>query len=764
MFACKRILVEGIVQGVGFRPFIYKLANQFDLKGIIYNDSKGVYIEVEGDKINVDNFINSISHSAPPLALIENVKSEKNEKKGYDTFSIAPSEEKEDKFILISPDVSTCDDCLVELNNSDDRRFEYPFINCTNCGPRFTIIKNIPYDRPKTTMGKFKQCTDCESEYQNPTNRRFHAQPNACHVCGPHVSLYDNRQNPIQCTNPIDETVKLLRDGFIIALKGLGGYHLACDALNEKVVDKLRERKFRIDKPFAVMIPDVRLLDNICIYTEKEKEFLSTIQRPIVLIKRKSNSPVVRNIAPGNNYLGIMLPYTPLHHIIMKKINSPLVMTSGNISEEPIAYKDADAFERLQNIADYFLIHNREIHLRCDDSVGTVFNGMKTMLRRSRGYVPYPINIPVKTDKHILATGAHLKNTFCFLRDNYAFISHHIGDLENFETLKSFTEGIEHFKKLFYLNPSIIAYDMHPEYLSTKYALDSAIEMKIPVQHHHAHIASCMIENNITGQVIGVSFDGTGYGTDGNIWGGEFFTANFTDFNRIAHFEYIPLPGGEAAIREPWRIIVSNLYHYLGNELDKVDIPFLEELQNKYGMNLNLIKQIIDKKINSPLTSAAGRLFDAVSALCRIRYRVNYEAQAAIEFQMLADENERRSYSYDIDTKTSPWKISFDSTFREIITDIKNKIHVSKISGKFHNTIAEIISSTAEKIRLKTGLNKIALSGGVFQNALLIEKVIPILNCAKFEVYTNSKIPPNDGGISLGQAVIAQSIINKNKT
>jgi len=754
MLKARKIYIEGIVQGVGFRPFIFKLANEFNLKGYIYNDTNGVYIEVEGEEEAIDRFINEIPAKAPPLSLIERIVSEPAEVKGYREFFIDKSKGGEEKFVLISPDVSTCDDCLRELFDPGDRRFRYPFINCTNCGPRFTIILDVPYDRAKTTMSVFKMCDECEREYHDPSNRRFHAQPNACPVCGPSIRLLNNNFEEVKCDDVIKEVAKILRDGFIVAIKGLGGYHLACDALNEEAVEKLRMRKMRIEKPFAIMIPGIEWLDEICDYSEDELRLLTSIQRPIVLIKKKENCPIAEGVAPKNSYLGVMLPYTPLHHLLLSEAGIPLVMTSGNLTEEPIAYKDEDAFERLKNIADFFLVHNREIHIRCDDSVATVIAGRPTMIRRSRGYVPYPVKIPFEAKKHVLAVGGHLKNTFCFLKGRYAFLSHHIGDLENWATLESFIEGIEHFKKLFDLHPEILAYDMHPEYLSTKYALGLDIPVKIPVQHHHAHVVSCMVENNLTGPVIGVAFDGTGYGTDGRIWGGEFLVAEFSKFERIAHFEYVPLPGGELAIKEPWRMAVSYLYHTFGDGFRDIEIPFVENLALKQD-KVKILLRMIEKGLNSPLTSAVGRLFDAVSALCEVRLSVNYEAQAAMEFQMIADENEQGSYGFDIFDDSRPWRISFKPGISEIVKDIRNGTPVSRISGKFHNAISNIICSVADKIRNETGINKVVLSGGVFQNALLTVKTILNLREANFEVYTHSKVPPNDGGLSLGQAVVA---------
>jgi hydrogenase maturation protein HypF len=754
MLKAKKVYIEGIVQGVGFRPFIFKLANELGLKGYIYNDTNGVYIEIEGEESLIDEFIKLIPEKAPPLALVERILTEDTQVKGYSEFFIEKSKGGEEKFVLISPDVSTCDDCLRELFDPSDRRFRYPFINCTNCGPRFTIIVDVPYDRPKTTMAVFKMCQECEREYHDPSNRRFHAQPNACPVCGPSLKLFDNNLKEICCDDPIKEVAEILKDGVIVAIKGLGGYHIACDALNDEAVSELRRRKMRIEKPFAIMIPDVDWLDKICDYNEVELKLLTSIQRPIVLIRKKRNCPIAYEVAPRNSYLGVMLPYTPLHHLLMREINLPLVMTSGNLTEEPIAYKDDDAFERLGKIADFFLVHNREIHMRCDDSVSAVIAGKPVVLRRSRGYVPYPVKLQFEAKKQVLAVGGHLKNTFCFLKGRYAFLSHHIGDLENWATLKSLIEGVEHFKKLFDLKPEVLAYDMHPEYLSTKFALELDVEVKVPVQHHHAHVASCMAENGLSGPVIGIAFDGTGYGTDGKIWGGEFLVAQMSKFERFAHFDYVPLPGGEVAIKEPWRMALSYLMYSFGDDFQSIEIPFVKFLNENWS-KVKILLKMIDRGINSPMTSAVGRLFDAVSAICSVRLRVNYEAQAAMEFQMLADEDESGVYEFEIIDSMKPWRISFKRGIRGIVHDIESGIDVSKIAGKFHNTIARIICEVAKKMKSETGINDVVLSGGVFQNALLVNKTMIELEKAGFKVYTHSKVPPNDGGLSLGQAVVA---------
>lgn len=751
----KKIIVKGIVQGVGFRPFIYRLAQQYGLRGTVSNNAHGVEIEAEGDHTSMQLFIHAINRSSPPLALIDKVESQEIDYKGFNDFIIKASNGSDERFTLISPDVAVCDDCLHELFDPNDRRYRYPFINCTNCGPRFTIIQDIPYDRPNTTMSIFPMCSDCKREYNDPANRRFHAQPNACPVCGPTVTLSDIHQNIVVADDVVRHTTTLLKAGKIIALKGLGGYHLACDATNNEAVGQLRKRKRRIEKPFAIMIPDITWLDRLCEPNRQEISFIQSINRPIVLVRRKDNSPVGNEVAPNNKYLGVMLPYTPLHHILLNDAAMPLVMTSANISEEPIAYKDRDAFERLSTIADYFLVHNRDIHMRCDDSVGAVLNNRQTMLRRSRGYVPYPVKLNIHTKQPVIAVGGHLKNTFCYMKNEFAFLSHHIGDLENYETLRSFTEGIEHFKNLFNITPEVLAYDMHPEYLSTKYAIESDIPLKIPVQHHHAHIVSCMAENNLSGEVIGVSFDGTGYGPDGTIWGGEIMTATPAGYNRIAHFDHIPLAGGEQAIREPWRIAFSLLYNTFGNDYINIDIPFIRSLQTMNA--LPVIEKMIRQKLNTPVTSAAGRLFDGIAALCGIKQTINYEAQAAIELQMLADEHISMYYDYDIDTAASPWKIKWQGIVKNIVDDLQQEIPVSAISQKFHNTMALIISDTSERVGKETGLQDVILSGGVFQNVLLLEKSVALLSQRGMNVHTHSRVPPNDGGLSLGQAVVAMN-------
>jgi len=746
-----QIGITGIVQGIGFRPFIYNLSQKHSLKGWVLNNEQGVFIDAEGEDGNLDRFIQEIPKLAPPLSRIETFQVNYLEPIGYHLFEIRKSEEAKDKFVLISPDVATCDQCFSELFSPQNFRYRYPFINCTLCGPRFTIIKDIPYDRPKTTMEPFQMCSHCQSEYENPSDRRFHAQPNACPTCGPSLRLVDREGKEIS-GDPIEETLALLEKGQIVAIKGLGGFHLACDAKNQEAVSTLRSRKYREDKPFAVMCQDIEEIRRHCELSLEEERLLLSTARPIVILKRKKGGEIAPAVAPYQHTLGVMLPYSPLHHLLLQGALKTLVMTSGNISDEPICYKNEEAFRRLSKIADYFLFHNRDIHIRCDDSVTRVVDAKPYILRRSRGYVPFPIKLSFPIEQ-ILACGGELKNTFCLTRDRYAFLSHHIGDLENIETLASFEEGIEHVKKLFYIEPKAVVYDLHPDYLSTKYALSLPDLPKVGVQHHHAHIVSCMVENGIEGEVIGVAFDGTGFGTDQTIWGGEFLKADRKDFVRIAHLKPVPMPGGTMAIKEPWRMAMAYLEEAFGGEWSNLKIDFLKRIDLK---KWDILKTAIQRRLNTPLTSSMGRLFDAVSSLLSIRDHANYEGQAAIELEMIADEAVRGSYSFHIVHKEegTMW-IDLSETIREIIYDLEEGLPTPEISGKFHQTISRLITDTCKIIRSREGLNRVVLSGGVFQNTLLLSQVTGELKESKFEVYTHHLVPTNDGGISLGQAVVA---------
>jgi hydrogenase maturation protein HypF len=749
-----RISVRGVVQGVGFRPFVYRLAQEHDLKGWVRNTSGSVEIEVEGDEETVHNFLSDLEAKAPPMARIENVEVTFSPLKGYTEFQIGESLSREGQYQLVSPDIATCEECKTEIFSSTDRRFRYPFTNCTNCGPRFTIIEDIPYDRPKTTMRQFQMCPQCQREYDDPLDRRFHAQPNACPQCGPSLELVDGKGKPLEAEDVIKTASQLLKEGKILALKGLGGFQLACDATSEVAVNRLRTRKRRRSKPLAVMIATIEEIEKHCLVSAEEKRLLESPQCPIVLLRWKHGSSISPAVAPNLKYLGVMLPYTPLHHLLLKEVGLPLVMTSGNLSEEPIAKDNDEVLTRLKGIADYFLVHNRDIYARYDDSVCMV-EGRPQVIRRARGYAPYPILLPFKS-KQILACGAELKNTFCLTKDEHGFLSQHIGDMENEETLGHFENTIELYRKLFRVEPEIIAYDMHPEYLATKYALQAGTEQGlslVPVQHHHAHIVSCLVENKVNGPVIGVAFDGTGYGTDSTIWGGEFLLADFSSFRRVGHLEYVPLVGGEAAIRKPYRMALSYLYFLLGEDFFLEGLP----LSQLNPAELDIIKQQLRRKVNSPLTSSAGRLFDAVSALAGVRGEIDYEAQAAIELEMLAPDEveESESYPFSIVEEGGMRVVKLKELFSAIVWDVRNQTPVPIISLQFHNTVARIIAEMCKLVAKETGINQVALSGGVFQNRRLLRLTTSALQREGFSVLTHRLVPCNDGGISLGQAVIA---------
>lgn len=764
-----RLCATGVVQGVGFRPFVYSLATRLDLKGWVCNTSSGVVIEIEGCPEAMNEFRLALTRDAPPLARIDHLAVEPLPLNHFIRFEIRESASQVGAFQPISPDISICPDCLRELFDPKDRRYLYPFINCTNCGPRFTIIKDIPYDRPQTTMSPFEMCNECSREYHDPLNRRFHAQPVACAKCGPKVGLVNSEQLSVNSDqssvssdrlsaihNPqsaIEEAQRLLSEGKIIAIKGLGGFHLACDATNENAVAELRRRKGRIDKPFALMMPDVETVERYCHVSPEERALIESRERPVVLLqKRDAASPAIADsVAPHQHTLGVMLPYTPLHYLLLHNssfIIHPLVMTSGNFSEEPIATDNDDALARLAPLADAFLLHDRDIHIRTDDSVVRVFEDHELPIRRSRGYAPYPVKLPFNVPP-LLAIGGELKNTFCVARDRYAFLSHHIGDMENLETLKSFEDGVTHFQNLFRITPELIAHDLHPDYFSTRYALripHSAI--RIPVQHHHAHIASCMAENNHKGDrsVIGVAFDGTGYGSDGAIWGGEFLIADYKSFDRAAHLAYIHLPGGDAATRKPARVAFSHLL--AANVSLDLDLPSVAALS---PTEQNIIIKQIANGINSPLTSSMGRLFDAVASIIGVRQEVNYEGQAAIELEAITDSGEKGVYDFEVEQDV----ILPNAVIRSVVNDFRARVPSPIISARFHNGVAKMIRDVCLRLRERHKIDQVALSGGVFQNITLLRKTLKLLRGAGFEVLTHHLVPPNDGGIALGQAVIA---------
>jgi hydrogenase maturation protein HypF len=754
----KKIKVRGVVQGIGFRPFIYRLALQNNLKGYVFNTTADVTIVIEGAQPDLDSFINHLEESAPPQSHIESVSIEEAPVKGLLQFTIEASRVQDQEYQLVSPDIATCDFCKKEIFDPLNRRYQYPFTNCTNCGPRFTIIEAMPYDRKNTTMREFTMCPQCSKEYNDINDRRFHAQPNACPECGPVLHLTDSSGKPVD-GDPLSGSADLLKKGKILAIKGLGGFLLACDATDDAAVALLRERKRRGAKPFAVMMATINEIERCCQVSAQEKTLLESSQAPIVLLKQRAQASMLSPfIAPGTGYLGVMLPYTPLHHLLLSKFDKPLVMTSGNISEEPIAADNDEALRRLSGIADYFIMHNRDIYSRYDDSVTMVVNSGMQVIRRARGLAPYPIKLPLNV-RNVLACGGETKNSFCMTRENHAFLSQHIGDLENLETLEHFEGTIELYKKMFHIEPEIIAYDMHPDYLSTKHALGLIISTGlkgVPVQHHHAHIVSCMVDNSVSEPVIGVAFDGTGYGGDGTIWGAEFLLADYSGFKRLAHFEYIALPGGKAAIEKPYRTTLSYLFKIFGDEVFELDLPFLKGIGRD---EVALIKTQIERKINTPSASSCGRLFDAVSAVLDIRKETDFEGQAAVELESVAELSDEDGYPFDLIEKDGVKVVSFDRMFRSIIDDMNQKKPASYIAGRFHQTIAEVILNVCRILFKETSINRVALSGGVFQNRLLLELTIKKLEEEGLMVLIHHNVPANDGGIALGQAVIANNYI-----
>jgi hydrogenase maturation protein HypF len=744
------VRVEGVVQGVGFRPYVHGLAHRFGLSGRVGNDTAGVFMEIEGAEQAVSEFLATLPAQAPPLAVIEQVRTQPLAPTGEPGFHIVSSNAGGRRDTLISADTATCEDCLRELANPADRRFDYPFINCTNCGPRFTIVRDVPYDRPFTTMASFAMCQDCAREYHDPADRRFHAQPVCCPACGPRLQLIDasGAESPGE---PLAAAAQLLREGVVLAVKGLGGFHVATLAADAAATAELRARKHREDKPFAVMVADLDAARELCEVGPVAAQVLTGRRRPVVLLPRRPDAPVAPAVAPGNRNLGLMLPYTPLHHLLLRETAEPIVLTSGNISDEPIAYQDDDARRRLTGIADAYLTHNRAIHMRTDDSVVRVFRGAELPVRRSRGYAPEPLTLAQPVPLPILGCGAELKSTFCLARGRHAFLSHHIGDLENYETLRSFTDGIAHFRRLFDVTPEVVAHDLHPEYLSTKYAVDLSDVELVGVQHHHAHIASCLADNGAAGPVLGVAFDGTGFGSDGTLWGGEFLLADLTGFQRMAHLVPVPLPGGAAAIRQPWRMAAA----YLGS-----DAP--QDLIQRNAQHWDAVLTMASRRVNAPLTSSAGRLFDAVASILGIRDSINYEGQAAVELEQRAELTESGSYSATI-TEGPPLQLHGVDLVRAVVADREAGVPAELIATRFHHGLADAIVRICVMLRETTGVDVAALSGGVFQNVLLLERTVASLEQSGFHVLTHHRVPPNDAGISLGQIAVAGATVQSGR-
>jgi hydrogenase maturation protein HypF len=811
--AAARVEVSGVVQGVGFRPFVYSLARERGLTGWVNNTAEGVTIVIEGDPQFVDGFADEVWRLAPPMAVVESVVSHSIEPTGFETFDIRESEARGD-LTLVSPDIATCPTCLAELLDPADRRYGYAFTNCTNCGPRFTIIESLPYDRPATSMKDFQMCPQCAAEYGDPADRRFHAQPNACHICGPRLYLNGSDVPPgfawaaAEEFTPLPDrdrdteaarsdailrtAADLLTSGRILAIKGLGGFHLACDATDEAAVTALRERKRRWGKPLAVMLPDAQSVSTLCHVNDQEAALLEGTKRPIVLLELKSPSdaeagaggseerlraPVetegldrsaspersgapapadggalAPSVAPGLKELGVMLPYTPLHHLLMRAVGGrPLVMTSGNLSDEPIAIDNAEALDRLSGVADAFLLHDREIRQRYDDSVVRVVSGRTELVRRSRGYAPFPVRLPFATDVHILATGPEQKATFCLAREDYAFVSQHVGDMENAETLEAYERTLALYEEMFRVRPALVAHDLHPEYLTTKFALSLGLPT-VAVQHHHAHIAGVTAEHGISEKVVGVAYDGTGYGSDGTIWGGEVLLADWAGFERVAHLRPVPMPGGAAAVRRPARMAFGLL-----EAMDRglFDHPGASILRRSFSHEEHTtLSAMVSRGLNSPLTSSMGRLFDAVAALCGVRAIAQYEGQAAIELEAVADPSERGAYHFAL-TGASPTVIDPEPVVRELLDDLAAGASPATVSARFHNAVVAVTVDVATRACQRAGVRHVACAGGVFMNRLVLAGVLAGVEAAGLVPLLHRELPVNDGDISYGQAVVA---------
>ena len=768
----RAITVEGTVQGVGFRPFVYSLAFQLGLGGYVKNQAGQVLIEVEGESTTLDRFLAELEACPPPLSRIEKVAWEPRPAEHESGFRIESSDASATGSIFISPDVATCDACLAEFFDPSDRRYNYPFLNCTHCGPRLTIIEGAPYDRSRTTMARFPMCPACRAEYDEPRNRRFHAQPTACATCGPRLILQSADGVRIETSDPLSEFAKALATGKIGAVKGLGGYHLVCDATNKDAVTELRRRKHRDERPFALMVTGIDGAEQFCQIDGAERSLLLSPRRPIVLLRKRvaSTIRIAEAVAPGNPYFGVMLPYTPVHHLLLRVVGRlPLVMTSGNRSDEPIAYLDHQAVSALGSIADFFLSHDRPIHVRCDDSVTRIVDGHESPIRRSRGYAPEPVRLPITCPFPMLAVGGQLKGVFALGRDRQAILSHHMGDLDHWEAYRAFVRDIGLYEELFEVRPQAIVHDLHPDYASTNYARQRAASEGLPlvaVQHHHAHMASCMAEHGLVESVIGVSLDGTGFGTDGAIWGGEFLVGDYRQFRRAAHLRYVGMPGADKAIHEPWRMAVAHLRDadcslgLLGSRIS--------------AAALRTVQTMLDRGFNTPSTSSAGRLFDAIAAIVGLRDRVSFEGQGAQQLEWMAtDAASCGWYPYEVasdEANSTGWPpdqsvdvIDTRPLIRAVAADVERGVDVRRIARQFHSTIVEMIVSTCSTIREKTEIGAVVLSGGVLMNALIATEAAHGLLKKGIRVYKHRAVPPNDGGLALGQLAVAAAILTASR-
>lgn len=751
----RRIEIRGTVQGVGFRPWVYRLAREQGVTGRVRNHAAGVTIEAFGTAPILDRFVDGLSSSPPPAARIEGLSWEAIEPEPVASFQIVRSEGAPERRVSIPADLATCADCVREIFDPSDRRYEYPFTNCTNCGPRFTIADDVPYDRATTAMAEFVMCGDCQREYDSPLDRRFHAQPNACPKCGPRLIALSASGIEQAEDDPLTLATQFLELGGTVAIKGIGGFHLACDATSALAVSRLRRHKHRDEKPFAVMVRDLAAAECLAVLTEQERALLASVERPIVLATRRPDAGLAAQVSPENPMVGLLLPYSPLHHLLLARVGHPLVMTSGNRSEEPIAYRNQDAVERLRGIADLYLVHDREIVTRCDDSIARVVAGAPVVFRRARGYVPRAVHTRRPFQRPILACGAHLKNTFCIGFEDTAFFGPHVGDLENLETFRSFTESIERMERFLRVTPQIVAHDLHPDYLSTTYAEARPDVGRIAVQHHHAHVASAMAEHGLEGPVIGVAYDGTGYGTDGTAWGGELLLVDYERFERLATFRPIPLAGGEAAIRQVWRIALALL-----DDAFEGDAPLdaLRLFRDVPSRSVTAVRRMISRRLNTPLARGIGRYFDALGATMLGRAAASYEGQVAMQWNFAADPSETGTYPYALAEHDTPCTVDLRPLVRQAVGDLLGGAPVSRISGKFHHTLAEVTGTLVEQATERVGALPVVLTGGCFQNALLAEHIVRRFPT---RVVLHGSVPPGDGGIALGQAMVADAIARR---
>ncbi len=746
-----RVCVRGAVQGVGFRPFVYRLATVMGLRGWVSNSPQGVWIEVEGPTETLEQLLIRLEAEKPPRSFIQSLEHWQLDPVGFTGFEIRQSEANGEKSALVLPDIATCDQCLVEVFDPGDRRYGYPFTNCTNCGPRFSIIQALPYDRANTTMRQFEMCPECRAEYQDPKDRRFHAEPIACPACGPHLELWDPRGRVLsQRGAALQEAAEAVRQGRILALKGLGGFQLVVHAANEAAVLPLRHRKRRAEKPFALMYPGLDSIERVCEVSDLERRLLRSPESPIVLLRRRpaDDSSVAKAVAPRNPYLGIMLPYTPLHHLLMRELRFPVVATSGNVSDEPICTDEREALERLHGIADLFLVHDRPIARHVDDSIARVMVGRELVLRRARGYAPLPVTLS-RPLPSLLAVGGHMKNSIAVSVGPSVFVSQHVGDLETVQAFDAFRRVIASFRQLYALQPAAVACDAHPDYLSTRFAHQDALPVRA-VQHHYAHILACMAENDLEGNVLGIAWDGAGYGLDGTIWGGEFLQVAGASFERVAHFRPFPLPGGEKAIKEPRRAALGLLYEIFGDAA--FDMIGLAPVHTFSSQALAVLQAMLARRLNSPLTSSAGRLFDAVAAILGLRQVCQFEGQAAMELEFALNGAQTDvAYPFALSPGHSGQVVDWEPAVRELLADARGGLAEGTIAARFHNTLAEAIVGVARRV----GEERVVLTGGCFQNRYLTEQAVARLRAEGFRPYWHQRIPPNDGGIPLGQIIAA---------